>query len=174
MAVTSKENPWGSAELFGLLAVAGCMATFVTVLPLWWVWKILMFLPATLFVFVVVSFFSPSLGRLARFLAGVSRPGPSFTEGQLGISGELRSTVIRRGVDKDDTDAGRIVAEYMDGCINVEEVLPAAADLKAALATNVKSFVVPVKSVRALRGTTEVARWRPNAWRRIQMAWRRA
>lgn len=172
--VPSSQNEWGSGELVGLLTVAAIVITVITVLPLSWVGKVLLVVPATVFVFTLVSFLSPNLARLARFLAGASRPGPPFTAAQLGTSDGVRATVIRRGVGEDDMHAGRIVAEHMDGTTHVEELLPPDWDLKAALDATVKNFNVPVKSVRALRGATEVARWRPNLWRRLQMAWRRA
>lgn len=165
---------WGSSELLGLLAMAAIAVTVATVLPVWWVWRVVVAVAGTLLLFFVVSLFSPSLARLARFLSGAARPGPPLSGGDLRLGGSLKATVIRAGASADDPEAARVVAEYLDGTANIEEVLPPDADVKAALASVVKRLNVPVKSVRALQGSKEVARWRPNLWRRVQMAWWRA
>ncbi len=86
----------------------------------------------------------------------------------------MKATVIRAGANPNYPSAVRVVSEDLDGKLHVEEVLPPGADVVKAMREMVSRFVVPIRSLRAMQGSTEVARWKPSLWQRLRLALRRA
>lgn len=123
---------------------------------------------------LLISFLSPHIGRLARFLVLVPRPGPPFASVDVKMGASLATTIIRAGADSNDPDACRVISEDLNGNAHVEEVLPPGADVEKAIKDTIPRFTTtPIRSLRAMRGDREVARWTPNVWRRMGWAWRK-
>jgi hypothetical protein len=165
------QDDWSNTHFVGLIVVVGIVVTVATVLPVWWVWKLLIVFVASPIAFLLVSLFSAPIRRLATFLFGIAKPGPPFRQPQLTFHSGVRSTVIRAGAREDDPAAARVISEYLDGSPHVEEVLPHDADVELAMKEVTKRLKVPVKSVRAMRGMVEVGRWTPGLRQRIRAAW---
>lgn len=137
----------------------------------WWLRAVLSVAFASVFIFVL-SALSPSIARLVRFLALVPRPGTPVDT--IRISSSVKATVIRAGANPDDPGAARVLSEDVNGNLHVEEVLPPGADVVTAMREMVPRFVVPVRSLRAMRGNEEVGRWKPSPWQRCRLAAQRA
>jgi len=158
--------PWSTAEFTFAFAVAGLIIASVVVPPGWPFWvrvavAILAF-PATV---AVVARLAPILIATTRFLAGW--PLKPLQEEDLTSEEQLE------GVELEPT-AWNIVAVELDGHLTVLESFPPLSDADPALVLqDARQRVTrPVRSLRLVHGTSEIAAWHPPLWRRLSLVWR--
>lgn len=166
------DSEFSKPAVIVLVVALTLVVTVTVVLPVPWPWMMLIVPVATVALTVILSLFSPQIGRLAEFLARVPGPGSQLTA-TIGLVASVTLTVIRAGADVDDPNACRVVTEHLDGTFHVEEVLIQDADVVSAMNNWVPRVAVPIRSVRAMRGAQEVARWTPNLWQRLKWTWTR-
>jgi hypothetical protein len=139
--------------LFVIFAIVVGVALTLSVA---WPWKLVVIVVGTPAATMLCSLISPQLGRLARFLLLV--PQPQMLAANVTFKASVMMTVTRAGANADDPNACRVVTEYLDGTLHVEEVLPPNADVVKAMKDTIPRVTIPVLSVRAMRGSVEVAR----------------
>lgn len=171
--VAGPEHYWGRPAFVGLLAIFALVLGLAAALPVHWLWKALIVVVSTPMLMFLISLFSKPINRLATFLVRLPPPGPPVTSGGITPKGSLTLTVIRAGSSLEDPEAARVLSEDVNGAIHVEEVLPRDADVEKAMKDTIPRLMVPVRSLRAMRGDIEVARWTPNIWRRLRWSWGR-
>lgn len=142
-------------------------------IPVAWYFRTLIALALGFLMVMMISVAAARFGQLFRFVAAPIAFEPQVQQ-QTGLTMTASLTVTRRGADAADPKASRVVIEDAVGDQHVIVILPAGADPVPEMREVVAGLQVPVRSVRAMKGYLEVARWRPSLGARVALAWKLA